>query len=114
MNRTPDVELVLREWLADDGDIAPDRVLEVVADRIARQPRRRASRLLWRPFMNTQLRLVAGLAAAVIVAVVAWQLLRPAAGVGSPTSTPLAPPSASATSDAPVRLTEGPLGPGRY
>ena len=35
MNRTPDVELVLRAYLADDGDIAPDRVLEVVADRIA-------------------------------------------------------------------------------
>lgn len=114
MNHTPDVELVLRKWLAHDGDIAPDRVLEVVADRIARQPRRRASRLLWRPFMNTQLKLVAGLAAAVVVAVVAWQLLRSTPGVGSPTSTPLAAPSTSATSAGPVRMPEGPLAPGRY
>jgi hypothetical protein len=94
MNPTPDVELVLRAYLADDGDIAPDRVLEVVADRIARQPRRPASRLPWRPLMNSYVKLAAGLAAILIVAVVAWQL-RPIGDIGNP---PSPAPSATAPS----------------
>ena len=40
MNRQPDVELVLRDYFADDGFTAPDHVLDVVEERIARQPRR--------------------------------------------------------------------------
>jgi len=52
MNRQPDVELVLRDYFADDGFTAPDHVLDVVEERIARQPRRLAWRLRGRPFMN--------------------------------------------------------------
>lgn len=118
MNRTPDVELVLREWLADDGDIAPDRVLEVVADRIAGEPRRPVLRLPWRPYMNSQLKLAAGVAAAVIVAFVAWQLL-PGRGdfggqptpIPSPTASPTGTPIATGPVDLPA---SGTLPGGRY
>ena len=49
MNRTPDVELVLRDYFADDGLTAPDYVLDVVEGRISRQPQRRSWRLLEAP-----------------------------------------------------------------
>ena len=52
MNRTPDVELVLRDYFADDGLTAPDYVLDVVEERIGRQPQRRTWRLRWRPLMT--------------------------------------------------------------
>ena len=99
MNRTPDVELVLRQWLADDGDIAPDRILEVVAERIAQQPRRPTSRLHWRLPVNTNLKLAAGLAAAIVVAVVTWQLMPGNVGIGNPpTPIPTASPTPTPTS----------------
>jgi hypothetical protein len=102
MNPSPDVERVLRAYLADDGDIAPDRVLEVVADRIARQPRRPASRLPWRPFMNGSVKIAAGLAALLIVAVVGYNLLPGQTGPGGPTiaPSPSAPPTVAPTAAA--------------
>jgi hypothetical protein len=123
MNRNPDVELVLRAYLADDGDVAPDRVLEVVADRIARQARRPASRLPWRPFMNTYAKLAAAAAAVLIVGVVGWQLLPGLGGPGggpspvpSPSSTPVATPilTPAPTVSAPPPLPDGILGAGTY
>ena len=42
MNRQSDVELVLRDYFADDSSVARDHVLDVVEERIARQPRRLA------------------------------------------------------------------------
>lgn len=105
MNRTPDVELVLREWLADDGDIAPDRVLAVVADRIAVQPQRRARRLHGRPFMTTYAKLAAAAAAALIVGLVGWQLLPGSPGNGgnpTPAPTPVITPAPTPTSAAPT------------
>jgi hypothetical protein len=86
MNRTPDVELVLRDYLADDGLTAPDYILDVVEGRITRQSQRRSWRLQGRPFVNNYLKLAAGLAAVLIVAVVAWQLLPGDGGVGNPPS----------------------------
>lgn len=93
MNRLPDVEPVLRAYLADTGDRAPDRVLEDVAARIARQPRR-PWRLRGRPFMSTYAKLAAAAAAIVIVAVVGWQLLPRDGGVGSQQSAPPSPTAA--------------------
>ena len=75
MNRNPDVELVLRDHLADDSLTAPDYILDVVEGRISRQPQRRSWRLLWRNPMSTPFKLAAGLAAVVLVALVGWQLL---------------------------------------
>jgi hypothetical protein len=118
MNRTPDVERVLREWLADDGDIAPDRVLEVVADRIAGHPRRLAWRLPWRPFMNNYAKLGLASAAIVIVAVVGYSLLpRTGLGPGGPSTAPTPSPTATAAApipSGPAPLAEGILAAGTY
>jgi hypothetical protein len=119
MNSTPDVELVLREWLADDGDLAPDRVLEVVADRIAQQPRRRALRLPWRPLMNSYAKLGLAAAAIVIVAVIGYSILpRTGSGPGGPSTAPPPSPTAAPTSTpvatGPVVIVDGPLTAGTY
>jgi len=116
MNRIPDVELVLRHWLADDGDIAPDRILEVVAGRIAEEPRRKR-RLPWRPFMNTYAKLAAAAAAVLIVGVVGWQLLPGNGGAGgkpTPVPTPVPTPSPTAAPTAPPPLADGILAAGTY
>jgi hypothetical protein len=94
MNRAPDVELVLNEWLAGD-DIAPDRILEVVGDRIAGQPQRRTRRLQWRLQM-TQLKFAAGLTAVIALAVLGYNLLPRQPSVG-PQSTPSPTPSPTLT-----------------
>ena len=104
MNHLPDVEPILRAYLAETGDRAPDRVLTDVAARIARQPRS-AWRLRGRPFMNTRYRLVAGLAAILIVGVVGWQLLPRQNGVGpgvSPSPTTAPTPTAAAIAPSPT------------
>ena len=102
MNRTPDVELVLRDYFADDGLTAPDYVLDVVEARIGRQSQRRSWRLHWRNHMSTPFKLAAGLAAVVLVALVGWQLLPGRQdSVGGPTSpTPTPQPSATAAATA--------------
>jgi hypothetical protein len=100
MNRTPSVELVLRDYFAHDGATAPDYVLDVVADRITRQQQRRGWRLRRRLQMNSRyFKLAAVLAAGLILAVVGWQLLPRAGNIGgpatpspSPTVVPTAPP----------------------
>ncbi len=109
MNTLPDVQAVLRAYLADTGDRAPDRVLEDVADRIARQPRR-PWRLRGRPFMNTYARLATAAAAIVIVAVVGWQLLPRDGGIGSQQTA--APSSTAAPSPAAPSPTAAPSGTG--
>ena len=96
MNQLPDVEPVLRAYLADTGDRAPDRVLIDVVARIANQPRR-AWRLRGRHFMNTYAKLAAAAAAVLVVAVVGWQLLPGGSGPGSPSPVPTASPSEVAT-----------------
>jgi hypothetical protein len=99
MNRTPDVELVLREFFADDGLTAPDYVLDAVEERIARQPRRPAWRLRGRPFVNGTVKIAAALAAVLVVAVVGYNLLPGTTGPGAPTTapTPTAQPTTAAT-----------------
>jgi hypothetical protein len=82
--------------------------MDVVTDRIERQPQRPAWRLDWRhPRMNTTLKLATAVAAVVLVAVIGYQLLpasRP--GVGGPG--PVATPTPSPTSTPPA-LPEGRL-----
>jgi hypothetical protein len=107
MNPSFDVDLVLREYLADDGLPAPDRVLRAVEQRIDRQRQRRAWRLQGRPFVNTFSKLAAGAAALVVVAIAGYSILpRPGTGPGSspsPTPGPTAP-----------RLPDGHLQAGDY
>ena len=98
MNRRSDVDLVLRDYFADDGLSAPDYILDTVEGRIGRQPQRRSWRLPWRNPMSTPYKLAAGLAAIVLVALVGWQYLPGRHnGIGGPASpTPTMQPSATA------------------
>jgi hypothetical protein len=102
MNRTPDIDLVLREYLADDGLRAPDYVLDVVESRISRQRQRRAWPFPGRTNVTTQIKLIAALAAALVVAVVGYNLLPGTSGPGGPTTapTPSAQPTPSVTAAA--------------
>jgi hypothetical protein len=96
MNRTPDVELVLRDYFADDGLTAPDYVLDVVEERIGRQPRRHAWRLPWRlNTMNRTLKYVAAAAAVLVVAVLGYNLLPRSSSVGGAPATATPVPTAS-------------------
>ena len=115
MNPSSDVELVIRSYLADTGDRAPDRVLEDVAARIARQPRRRSWRLSGRPFMNSYAKLGLAAAAIVVVAVVGYSVLpRAGTGPGAPTAAPSVAPTPSPTAVAPSpTLGSGALPSGR-
>ncbi len=92
MNERSDMNRILRDWLDAEPSVMPDRVVDVVADRIAQQPQRRA----WLPYrrplpMNSLARLAAALAAVLIIAVVGWNLLpgnRSAIGGPGPTPSP--------------------------
>jgi hypothetical protein len=107
MNRTPDVELVLREYFADDGASAPDHVLDVIEDRISRQPQRRAWPFSRRTTMSNQVKVIAGLAAALVVAVVGYTLLtRSSSEVGEPA--PATTPSPT-PAESPLALPAAPL-----
>ena len=116
MNRTPDVELVLREFLAEDGITAPDHVLDVVEGRISRQRQRRPWRLIRRLPMNSLFKPLVAAAAVIIIAVAGWNLLPKSPDVGGQSPTPLASPTPAATPipSAPPPLAEGILAAGTY
>jgi hypothetical protein len=99
MNRSPDVELVLRDYFANDSTSAPDHVLDVIEERILRQPQQRVWRVSWRDsHVNSYLKPILAVAAIVVVAVAGFAFLRPsAAGVGGPaaTETPTLSPAPS-------------------
>lgn len=105
MNERSDMDRVLSQWFEDGPYTMPDRVVDVVADRIARQRQRPVWRLRWRPFdMNLSIKIGAAIAAVVILAIVGWNLLPGrSTGVGgggtatpSPTPSPTSTPSGSA------------------
>ena len=97
MNRQPDVELVLLDYFADDGFTAPDHVLDVVEERIARHPRRLAWRLRGRPFMNIYAKLAVAAAAVLLVAIVGYNLMPAGSTTGGPKPTPTAIPTSAPT-----------------
>jgi len=111
MTQQRDIERLLDLWFSDGPTESPDRVIDVVADRIERQSQRPAWRFHLREIhVNTMLR--AGIAvAAVVVAFVAYQLLPGQSGVtGGPRPTPTsivtAPPSATPSPSASSVATE--------
>lgn len=115
MNRAFDIDLVLREYLAEDDLLAPDRVLDSVEQRIARQPRLRAGRLHWRLNMHPLFKYGIAAAAVLLIAVVGYNLLpgRPSTGVpATPTPGSTAGPSPSPL--VPRSLSSGALQPGVY
>jgi hypothetical protein len=114
MNHSPDVDLVLRDYFADDGLTAPDYILDVVEGRIGRQPQRRSWGLPWRNPMSTPVKLAAGLAAVIVVAVLSYNLLPGQGDVGRrPTAPPTTAPTTAPTSS-PLPIRDGALTEGRY
>lgn len=110
MTQRRDIDRLLDHWFSDGPTEVPDRVIEVVADRIERQSQRPAWRLQWKEFqLNTYLKPLAAVAAVVAVAVIGFTLISGPSrnGVGgpgptastSPTSrpSPTVAPSPSAT-----------------
>ena len=64
MNERSDMSRVLRHWFDEGPSTMPDRVVDVVADRIGRQRQRPARRFDWRPApMSLNLRIAAAVAA---------------------------------------------------
>jgi hypothetical protein len=104
MTQPRDIDRLLDLWLSDGSSVAPDRVLDVVADRIDRQPQRPAWRLDRRlSTLNTYAK-IAVAAAVLIVAVIGYNLLPGSSSVGGPppnatplpTASPLPSPTAAA------------------
>jgi hypothetical protein len=97
---TPEFDQRIADWLEDDPDDAPDAVLATVLAAFPSIPQRRASRVPWRNAPMTQTsRLLAGVAAIVVVFVGGVLLLRPGpdSGVGGASpSALLASPRVSA------------------
>lgn len=114
MNDHADIDRVLTSWLEDGPTAMPDRVSNGVADRIGRTRQDRTWRLHGRPIdMNATFKIAAAVAAVVVIAVVGYNLLPQAAGVGGPT--PSASPTVSPTPTAtPVAMPSGALDPGTY
>ena len=117
------IERLLDEWFADGPSVAPDRVLDVAANRISRQRQRPAWRLLsWRDFhVITTSKMVAVLAAVLVIGVIGFALvLRPGGsnvGGQGPTAapSPVATPTPAPTpSPSPAVLESGVQGPGTF
>jgi hypothetical protein len=115
MNSRSDIDRVLSNWMADGPAAIPDRVVDVVAARIGVQRQRRTWLSQRRTNVTTQIKLIAALAAALVVAVVGYNLLPGRSGVGSPTTAPTpsasTPPSTAPTAGAvlpPWYTTDGP------
>ena len=82
MTQQRDIERLLDLWFSDGPTESPDRVIDVVADRIERQPQRPAWRFHLREIhVNTMLRAGIAVAAVVVVAFIAVQLLPGQSGV---------------------------------
>jgi len=101
MTQQRDIESLLDLWLSDGPIVAPDRVIDVVADRIERQAQRPAWRFHLREiYVNTILRAGAAVAAIAIVAVIGFNLLPNSSngvGGGPATNPPSSEPSPTLT-----------------
>jgi hypothetical protein len=103
MTQDRDLDRLLSQWLGEGPSEVPDRVIDVVADRIGHQAQRPAWRFQGRPtVMNLSLRAAAVLAAVSVVAIGAIYFFGLSSGpdVGGPKPTASPSPAASATSTA--------------
>ena len=106
MNTHPDIERIVTDWLNDDVSTAgSDRILAGALVRVAAVRQERIPRPERFPVMNAFAKLAAGLAAAVVVAILAYNLL-PGNGtglVGTPgaSASPSRPPSPTPLSSPP-------------
>jgi hypothetical protein len=94
MTSERDIERVLDHWFTERPTQVGDRVLDGVADRIARQPQQPAWRVSWRdPHVNGTIKPLAAVAAVIVIAVAGVALVvRPSGpnvgGVASPSASP--------------------------
>jgi hypothetical protein len=103
MTSERDIERLLDRWFTERPTQVPDRTLDGVADRIARQPQQPAWRVLGKDSpVTTYFKPLLAVAAVVAIAVAGIALLRPPSGPGTVTVTPApsAQPTPAAT-DAP-------------
>ena len=120
MKSRSEIDRVMEAWLADGPTAIPDRVVEVVAARIGVQRQRRAWPVPGRIHVPTPFKLVAALAAAVVVAVAGYNLLPKQGGSGGQSTTPpttaptVAPTTAPATDASPIAVPESELTGARY
>ncbi len=117
MTHERDIERLLDRWLDDGPSIAPDRVIDVVADRIDRVPQRLAWRASRRdPNVNPYLKPLLAVAAVIAIAVAFIAVIvRPsgpeigaAAESASPSPSPLPTQSASPVAAATPPWDDGP------
>jgi hypothetical protein len=81
MTSERDIKRVLDHWFTERPTQVADRVLDEVADRIARQPQQPAWRASWRDFhVQSNLKLVLGAAAVIVIAVAGFAVLQPRSG----------------------------------
>jgi hypothetical protein len=107
MTSERDIERVLDRWFTERPTQIADRVLDEVADRIARQPQQPTWRVSRRDsYVNTYLKPLLAVAAIVVVAVAGFAILRPSsAGFGGlgPTEAPPLTPSPSVSPSAAIQ-----------
>ena len=89
MTSERDIERVLDRWFTERPTQVADRVLDEVADRIARQPQQPAWRVPRRDsHVNINLKALPAVAAVIVVAVAGFAVLRPSStGIGVPGAT---------------------------
>ena len=101
MNDRADIDRVLDHWFSDGPSQMPDRVVDTVADRIARQRQRPSWRLLIERGtpVNGTLRIAAALAAVLVIGLVGLRFLGIGGGssVGAPGGSPTAAPSSASS-----------------
>ena len=110
MTHERDIERLLDYWLSDGPTQSPDRVMDVVADRIERQPQRPAWRLDWRhTTMTPTLKFGAAIAAVIVIGIVGFGLFRGGgdSAVGAPGAGSSARPTPAAPSSSAAVLVDG-------
>ena len=106
MTSERDIERVLDHWFTERPTQVADRVLDEVADRIARQPQQPAWRVPRRDsHVNTNLKALLAIAAIIVVAVAGFAVLRPSpAGIGGPGATESPSPLTPSPSISPAAI----------
>jgi hypothetical protein len=116
MSQRSDIDRLLRHWMDDGPTRMPDRIVDVVADRISVQRQLRSWRLLRRLSMNPFFKLTAAAAAVLVIAVVGYNLLprQPSVGGPGPTPSPTATPAPTLAGIVDIPEQDTLLEPGRY
>ena len=115
MSERSDMSRVLRHWFDEGPSTMPDRVVDVIADRIGRQRQRPARRFDWRPaHMSLNLRIAAAVAAVAALGLVGATLLgqlpRESIATERPSTTGL--PAIPATASPSATVSQPPLSTG--